>query len=119
MDNGDIIGGKYIVERLLGEGGMGVVVAARHAQLGNLVAIKLILAEFARHPEIVARFEREARAAAELASEHVARVTDFGCIADGTPYLVMEFLDGEDLAARVVACRNRSRRPSGHRLFGA
>lgn len=109
MNSGEVIGGKYVVEHVLGEGGMGVVVAARHAQLGNLVAVKMILSEFARHPDVVARFEREARAAAELSSEHVARVTDFGCVEDGSPYLVMEYLDGEDLGERI----ERGRIPIG------
>jgi serine/threonine-protein kinase len=98
---GTVLGGKYIVERVLGEGGMGVVVAAKHAQLGHRVAIKMMLGEALRSPDALARFEREARAAAELSSEHVARVTDVGHFDDGMPYMVMEYLEGEDLAQRV------------------
>ncbi len=98
---GTILGGKYVVERVLGEGGMGVVVAAKHAQLGHRVAVKMMLAEGLKNADALARFEREARAAAELASDHVARVTDVGHFDDGSPYMVMEYLEGEDLAARI------------------
>ncbi len=98
---GSVLGGKYLVERTLGEGGMGVVVAAKHLQLGHRVAIKMMLADGARNADALARFEREARAAAELASDHVARVTDVGHFEDGMPYMVMEYLEGEDLAVRI------------------
>jgi serine/threonine-protein kinase len=94
---GTVLGGKYVVERVLGEGGMGMVVAATHKSLGHKVAIKMMLPQAAAHPEMLARFEREARAAAGLSSEHAARVTDVGHFDDGMPYMVMEFLEGEDL----------------------
>lgn len=94
---GTILGNKYVVERVLGEGGMGVVVAALHQSLGHRVAIKMMLPEASGHPEMLARFEREARAAAGLSSEHVARVTDVGYFDNGMPYMVMEFLEGEDV----------------------
>jgi serine/threonine protein kinase len=96
---GDLLAGKYRVERLLGSGGMGVVVAARHVQLDVLVALKFMSEEAAADPDLVARFLREARAAARLTSEHVARVTDVGTLESGAPYLVMEYLDGSDLSA--------------------
>lgn len=96
---GDVLLGKYRVERTLGRGGMGVVVAAQHLQLDALVALKLLLPETGRDGEAVARFVREARAAARINSDHVARVMDVGRLDDGTPYLVMEYLDGIDLAA--------------------
>ncbi len=96
---GQIVAGKYRVERMLGRGGMGVVVAARHVSLDELVAIKLLLPEACLVAEAVARFEREARAAVRIKSEHVARVTDVGRTESGVPYMVMEYLDGEDLSA--------------------
>ena len=94
---GDILSGKYSVVRVIGEGGMGLVVAARHIELGHMVAIKCLHASSLGHEGAVLRFEREARAAAALTSEHVARVIDVGRFEDGSPYMVMEFLEGEDL----------------------
>jgi serine/threonine protein kinase len=94
---GDVLGGKYEVERVLGEGGMGLVVAARHRELGHRVAIKFLHATALGNEGAVARFEREARAAAALTSEHVARVIDVERLDDGSPYMVMELLEGEDL----------------------
>ena len=96
-----MLGGKYEVEHVLGEGGMGIVVAAKHLQLGHRVAIKMMFANGLRNADALARFEREARAAAELSSEHVARVTDVGHFDNGAPFMVMEYLEGEDLAARI------------------
>ena len=95
---GDVLAGKYRVERVLGSGGMGVVVAARHMHLDVLVALKFMTDETLTRPEMVARFLREARAAARLRSEHVARVTDVGTLDSGAPYLVMEYLEGSDLS---------------------
>ncbi len=94
---GEVLGGKFRVERVLGVGGMGVVVAATHLQLGQLVALKFMFRPATAHPEHVARFEREARAAVRLKSDHVAKVTDVGKLDDGAPYMVMEFLEGNDL----------------------
>jgi eukaryotic-like serine/threonine-protein kinase len=94
---GDVLLGKYRVERVLGAGGMGAVVAARHLKLDQDVAIKVLLPEVLDDCEIVARFEREARAAAKIRSQHIARVTDVGTLENGTPYMVMEYLEGEDL----------------------
>jgi serine/threonine-protein kinase len=95
---GDVLAGKYRIERLLGVGGMGVVVAARHEQLDQLVAIKFIRDDALDNDEAVERFLREARSAARLKSEHVARVLDVGRLESGAPYMVMEFLEGNDLA---------------------
>ncbi|MDI1476537.1 serine/threonine-protein kinase [Polyangium sp. y55x31] len=92
---GDVLAGKYRVESVLGKGGMGVVVAAMHLQLGQRVAIKYLLQP--DNTEIVARFLREARAAVRLKSEHVARVLDVGELGSGAPYMVMEYLEGGDL----------------------
>ncbi len=99
---GEIIAGKYVVERVLGAGGMGVVVAARHVQLETRVAIKFLLPEMLGSPEVVARFAREARAAVKITSENVARVLDVGTLETGAPYMVMEYLEGGDLAAMLV-----------------
>jgi len=100
---GTLLAGKYRVERVLGQGGMGVVVAAQHIHLEERVAIKLMLAEAAFSAEAVARFVREARAAAQLESAHVAKVSDVGTLEDGRPYMVMEYLDGHDLANVLAA----------------
>ncbi len=94
---GDVLAGKYLVDRLLGVGGMGVVVAATHTQLDQRVAIKLLLPAMMGSREIVERFQREARAAAKIKSEHVVRVSDVGALDGGVPYIVMEFLEGRDL----------------------
>jgi serine/threonine-protein kinase len=97
---GEVLVGKYRVERLLGEGGMGLVVVATHLQLEQRVAIKFMhAAHAAERPDAVTRFLREARAAARIQSEHVARVSDVGTLENGAPYLVMEYLEGRDLEA--------------------
>jgi serine/threonine-protein kinase len=98
---GEIVGGKYRIERVLGEGGMGVVVSATHVHLDERVALKFLLPEVLNNPEAVARFGREARAAVKIKSEHVARVTDVGSLESGAPFMVMEFLTGADLSARL------------------
>jgi serine/threonine-protein kinase len=95
---GQVLAGKFQVERVLGQGGMGVVVAAHHLVLGQRVAIKFLLPEALAHRESVERFLREARAAVRLRSEHVGRVIDVGTFDDGAPYIVMEYLEGLDLA---------------------
>ena len=95
---GEVIAGKYRVDRLLGAGGMGAVVAATHLVLGQTVAVKFLLAEIAHSANSLARFQREAQAAAMIQSDHVARVSDVGSLDNGTPYMVMEFLEGEDLS---------------------
>ncbi|MFT3923680.1 MAG: protein kinase [Myxococcales bacterium] len=100
---GQIIANKYVVERVLGEGGMGVVIAAWHTGLDQRVAIKLLLRERLQHDEsAIERFQREARAAARIRSQHVCRVLDTGALDDGTPFLVMEYLEGMDLADELA-----------------
>ncbi len=96
---GTVISGKYRVEGLLGKGGMGVVVAARHIDLNQSLAIKVLLPTAAASPEAMTRFHREGRSAAQLTSPHVAKVHDTGLLATGEPYLVMELLRGRDLRA--------------------
>jgi serine/threonine-protein kinase len=96
---GQILLGKYRIERVLGVGGMGVVVAATHVNLEERVAIKFLLPDALQNAEAVARFLREARAAVRIKSEHVARVTDVGKLETGAPYMIMEYLDGGDLGS--------------------
>ncbi|HTB74630.1 MAG TPA: serine/threonine-protein kinase, partial [Polyangiaceae bacterium] len=84
-------------DRVLGAGGMGVVVAAHHLGLDNRVAIKFLLPEMLGAGDAVARFAREAKAAVKISNEHVARVLDVGALENGAPYMVMEYLDGSDL----------------------
>ncbi len=103
---GEILAGKFEVERVLGAGGMGVVVAARHTQLEQRVALKFLLPAACEVPGAVTRFLREGKAAARITSEHVARVMDTGVLDGGAPYLVMEYLEGFDLGA-VVQRRGR------------
>jgi hypothetical protein len=99
---GEVLLGKYRVERVLGIGGMGVVVAATHIQLEDRFAIKLLLPQSAAHPDLVRRFIREGQAATRIRSEHVVRVFDVGVLETGAPYMAMEYLDGQDLAATVA-----------------
>jgi tRNA A-37 threonylcarbamoyl transferase component Bud32 len=98
---GDVLAGKYRVDRVLGVGGMGVVVAAVHLQLDQRVALKFMLPEALAQTTLVERFAREARAAARLRSDHVARVLDVGTLESGSPYMVMEYLEGSDLGTVI------------------
>ncbi len=99
---GDVLGGRYRIERQLGVGGMGVVLAATHLELDAPVAIKVIRDEFARNEEVVGRMLFEARAAAKLRSANVVRVLDVARLESGAPYIVMERLEGCDLATLLV-----------------
>ncbi len=98
VHEGEILDGKYRVDRVIGVGGMGVVVAATHVHLNTQVALKFLLPETLSDSKIVERFVREARAAVQIQSEHVARVSDVGTLPGGAPYMVMEYLEGQDLA---------------------
>src|SRR5687768_13932249 len=91
---GEVLLGKYRVESLIGEGGMGAVIKAHHLDLDEPVAIKCLLPELMDRAEIVTRFLREAKSAVKLKGEHVARVLDVGRLANQVPYIVMEYLDG-------------------------
>jgi serine/threonine-protein kinase len=99
---GSLLAEKYLVERVLGSGGMAVVLAARHVHLDQRVAIKLLLSHYAKDQAIVSRFLREGQAAARIKSEHVVRVHDVGVLPEG-PYMVLELLEGMDLGERVAA----------------
>ncbi len=102
---GDLIAAKYRVDRVIGRGGMGMVVLATHEQLEQRVALKFLLPEVATRPDLVQRFLREARAAVKIQSEHVARVFDVGTHG-ALPFMVMEYLEGADLND-VLASRGR------------
>jgi serine/threonine-protein kinase len=99
---GERVAGKYELKRLLGEGAMGAVYEGVHVDLGKRLAIKLIRREFSEHAEIVARFRREARAASAVDSEYIAQIFDFGRDAARGLYMVIEYLEGEDLEARLA-----------------
>jgi len=94
--------GKYVVVRKLGEGGMGSVFLARHAQIRRQVAIKVLLPQHTRNEDVMRRFFNEAHATAELRHPGLVEVFDFGELDDGSAYLVMEYLEGETLAARIA-----------------
>ena len=99
---GDTIAGRYRLDRILGVGGMGLVYAATHLELEQVVAVKFIRAGLAT-AEARGRFMREARAVVKLRSEHVARVLDAGTLESGDSYMVMEYLEGTDLAVHLKA----------------
>ena len=98
---GDILGNTYRIERLLGEGGMAVVYAARGVRLSMHFAIKVLKPEFAVNASCLQRFRREADILAQLRHSHIVSVIDTDFAASGEPYLVMEYLEGEDLAQRL------------------
>ena len=100
---GEIIGGKYRVEAVIGVGGMAVVVSATHLALGIKVAIKLLQPESQQNKETVQRFLREARSMAKIRSEHIVRIIDVGTDKE-RPFMVMEHLSGMDLN-QVLAVR--------------
>jgi serine/threonine protein kinase len=98
----DILEGKYRIVRLLGEGGMGAVYEAEHTFLGRHVAFKLLSGEYGRSAEAVKRFYREAQAAARIGHESICEVTDIGQAPDGLPFIVMQLLQGQSLAAAIA-----------------
>ncbi len=98
LQPGDLLAGRYRVHRVIGSGGMGVVVEAYHVELAHRVAIKLLKSGAAKRASTLERFLQEARASVRLHGQHVARVTDVGRLDDGRPYIVMEYLHGRDLA---------------------
>ncbi len=99
---GQVVGGKYRVDRLIGTGGMGTVWEGVHEALGHKVAIKFIKPAYASHPDARKRFEIEARAAAKLKTKHAVQVYDFGVTEDGIPYIVMEYLEGRSLSELLM-----------------
>ncbi|MCA9623265.1 MAG: serine/threonine protein kinase, partial [Myxococcales bacterium] len=102
LTEGAIIAERFRLTRMLGKGGMGEVWAAQHMSLDIPCAVKFIHAESAQKPEVRERFEREAKAAAQLRSPNVVQILDYG-VCDTTPYIAMEYLQGEELAQRLRA----------------
>jgi serine/threonine-protein kinase len=99
---GTVINGKYRLDEIIGEGGIGVVIAATHLELGDKVALKFLRPEMLSKPDLVGRFVFEAKAASAIKSDHSASVFDVGRTEDGIPFLVMEFLEGHDLASVIA-----------------
>ena len=99
---GTTLSGRYKIEKLLGEGGMGAVYQAEHTHMRKRLAVKVLHPEMSRLPEVVARFEREAMAAAHIDHPNVATATDFGKLDDGSFFLVLEFVEGESLRDAIA-----------------
>src|SRR5438128_1366245 len=102
---GQVLDGKYRLDALLAEGGMGAVYRATHVMLGKTIAIKLIRSAIGSSPEIVRRFQREARAATALNHPNIVSVYDLGQTPDGTLYIAMEYIEGPSLRAVIQAGR--------------
>jgi serine/threonine-protein kinase len=100
---GEVVSDRYRIDAVLGEGGMGVVYRAEHVHLRKPHALKVLLPELSSMPEVVARFEREAVAAGNIQSPHVAAATDFGRLDDGSFFLVMEYVPGRTLRSVLEA----------------
>jgi serine/threonine protein kinase len=97
----EVIDGRYRIDELIGEGGMGRVYLAEHVEIGKRVAIKILHPVYSRMPDLVERFRREARAASKIGHPHIVDVTDSGTTADGSVYFVMEYLEGVELASVI------------------
>ncbi|WP_437599121.1 serine/threonine-protein kinase [Sorangium sp. So ce590] len=102
---GHVIGDKYGVTAIIGEGGMGAVYEAEHLQIGRLVAVKVMHPRETQKHEAISRLEHEARVAGRIGHPNICEVYDMGWLYDGSPYLVMERLHGETLAQRLERCR--------------
>ncbi|MCA9641909.1 MAG: protein kinase, partial [Myxococcales bacterium] len=98
---GCVIDDRYAIESVLGKGGMGVVYRARHQVIDKLIAVKILLPNFATDPEVTERFVTEARSASAIGNSHIVDINDFGELPDGSTYFVMEYLDGHPLG-RVI-----------------
>jgi tRNA A-37 threonylcarbamoyl transferase component Bud32 len=94
---GQVLDGRYEVEKVLGAGGMGLVYKAKHVVLGKALAVKVLKQEVTRDEGVMARFRREAQSASAVGSPHICEVSDFGSLPDGSAYFIMEYLDGPSL----------------------
>ncbi|MFO0734239.1 MAG: serine/threonine-protein kinase [Labilithrix sp.] len=103
VKEGEVLAAKYRVEKVIGVGGMGVVVSAMHLELEKRVALKFLLPQAQESDELIGRFMREARSSVKLKGEHVARTLDVGRMDDGRAYIVMEYLEGNDLGQEIKA----------------
>ena len=103
VKEGEVLAAKYRVEKVIGFGGMGVVVSAMHLELDKRVALKFLLPQAAASDELIGRFMREAKASVKLKGSHVAQTLDVGRMDDGRSYIVMEYLDGRDLGQEIKA----------------
>lgn len=93
--------GLYILDRRIGQGGMGLVYQARHERIGQLAAVKVLLRELAQDGKVLQRFLDEARAMTLVQHPSIVKVFDYGQLTDGTPYIMMELLEGESLQERI------------------
>jgi serine/threonine-protein kinase len=103
ISTGTIIGGRYRVLDLIGDGSMGAVYRAEEVESHEVLAVKVLHPDWSRHPEIIARFEREAIAASRIEHPNVVHATDFGCSSNGSFYLVLEYVAGRDLRQLLEA----------------
>src|SRR5690348_16120919 len=94
---GQVVSGRYLIRELLGEGGMGAVYLAEHTHMRKRVALKLLHRSMNTDEEVLARFQREAEAAARIEHPNVAAATDFGRTEDGSFFLVLEYVEGKSL----------------------
>jgi serine/threonine-protein kinase len=101
VEPGQVLDGKYRIVRLIGEGGMGAVFEGENVRISRRVAIKVLHGAALEKAETVQRFEREAQAAGRIGSDHILEILDLGTLPDGERYMVMEFLNGETLSARI------------------
>jgi serine/threonine-protein kinase len=111
---GTVLGGSYKITRLIGQGGMGAVYEGVQLRLERRVAVKLMARELSANPEAIARFRREAEVTSQLGHPHIVQVFDFGEAPTGEPYLVMEFLEGEDLEKRIARVGKMSAPAASH-----
>ncbi len=102
IEIGQVVDGKYRVTSCIGAGGMGAVFAGEHLKLRRKVAIKVLHGYMAENPEVITRFEREAQAAGRIGNDHILEVFDIGEFPGGDRYMVMEFLEGEPMNARLT-----------------